>query len=333
MAELRRDPVTGRWVIIGNEKECTPEDFEVETHVRGKGVCPFCPGNETMTPPEIIAHREGATSPDTPGWLTRVVPNKFPALQIEGGLNKRGIGVYDLSNGIGAHEVIIENPDHNREIADLQDHEVERVIWCYRNRSIDLRGDKRFKYILIFKNYGKSAGASLEHPHSQLIALPVVPKRVQEELRGSQKYFEYRERCVFCDMIRQELQDEKRIIMENKHFIAFAPFVSCFPFEFWIIPKEHESDFSYIQREEVISFANILREMLKRAKIVLRDPSFNFIIHTSPLEGMEREDYHWHLEFMPKLTRLAGFEWGTGFYINPMRPSHAAKYLREVKIS
>lgn len=333
MAELRRDPVTGRWVIIGNDKELKPEDFEVERHEKGKGICPFCPGNEAMTPPEIIAHREGQSMPNTPGWLTRVVPNKFPALQIEGDLNKRGIGVYDMSNGIGAHEVIIEIPDHNREIADLYDHEAERIIWCYRNRSIDLRGDKRFKYILIFKNYGKSAGASLEHPHSQLIALPIVPKRVQEELRGSQRYFEYRERCVFCDMIKQELHEGKRIIAENKHFLAFAPFVSCFPFEFWIIPKEHEPDFSYIQREEVITFANILREMLRRVKIVLHDPSFNFIIHTSPLEDIEREDYHWHLEFMPKLTRLAGFEWGTGFYINPMRPSLAAKYLREVKIS
>ncbi|MCM8765920.1 MAG: galactose-1-phosphate uridylyltransferase [Candidatus Omnitrophica bacterium] len=332
MAELRRDPITGRWVIVGNDKEIRPEDFEVESHEKGKGICPFCPGNEAMTPPEIIAHREGQTAPNTPGWLTRVVPNKFPALQIEGSLNKRGIGVYDLSNGIGAHEVIIENPDHNREIADLYDHEVERIVWCYRNRSIDLRGDKRFKYILIFKNYGKSAGASLEHPHSQLIALPVIPKRVQEELRGSQRYFEYRERCVFCDMVKQELQDGKRIVAENKHFVAFTPFVSCFPFEFWIIPKEHESDFSYLQREEAVSFASILREMLKRVKVILRDPSFNFIIHTSPLEEMEKEDYHWHLEFMPKLTRLAGFEWGTGFYINPMRPSLAARYLREAKI-
>jgi UDPglucose--hexose-1-phosphate uridylyltransferase len=333
MAELRRDPITGRWVIIGTGKELKPEDFEVETHTRGKGVCPFCPGNEKMTPPEIIAHREGGSQPNSPGWLTRVVSNKFPALQIEGDLNKRGIGLYDMTNGVGAHEVIIENPDHDREIADLHDHDTERIIWTYRNRSIDLRGDRRFKYILIFKNFGKSAGASLEHPHSQLIALPIVPKRVLEELHGSQRYFEYKERCVFCDMIRQELQDGTRIISENKHFLAFAPFVSCFPFEFWIIPKEHESDFAYIQRDEVVNFAHILRESLLRIKGVLRNPAYNFIIHASPIADMEREDYHWHLEFMPKLTRLAGFEWGSGFYINPIKPSVAAKYLREAKIS
>jgi UDPglucose--hexose-1-phosphate uridylyltransferase len=334
MGELRRDPITGRWVIVGTDNNGFKlEDYYSEPNIKGKGVCPFCPGNEKMTPPEIIAHREGGGEPNSPGWLTRVVSNKFPALQIEGDLNKRGIGIYDMTNGVGAHEVIIDNPDHNKEMADLHDHDVERIIWTYRNRSVDLRGDRRFKYILIFKNYGKPAGASLEHPHSQLIALPIVPKRVREELRGAQKYYEYKERCVFCDIISQEIQDGSRIIAENKHFVALTPFVSCFPFEFWVMPKAHESDFSYIQREEVLNFASILRESLLRVKVTLRDPSYNFIIHTSPIEDMESEDYHWHLEFMPKLTRLAGFEWGSGFYINPVDPNIAAKYLREAKIT
>lgn len=332
MAELRRDTVTGRWVIIYTDKEKGPSDYEVERHAKKGGICPFCPGNEDKTPPEIDAHREVGTERNKPGWLTRVIPNKFPALQIEGDLDRSGMGVYDMMNGIGAHEVIIETPDHNKDLPDMLDHEVEMVIWAFRNRSVDLRGDKRFKYILIFKNYGLSAGASLEHAHSQLIALPVIPKRVNEELVGAEQYFAYRERCVFCDMIREELKDDVRLVSENKSFLAFNPFASCFPFETWIIPKKHEADFSYIQKDEVMDLARSLREVLLRMRSVLKDPSYNFIIHTSPIENREREDYHWHLEIVPRLARVAGFEWGTGFYINTTSPEKASKYLREAKI-
>lgn len=332
MAELRRDPITGRWVIIETEKIKVPSDYEVEQHVKKGGVCPFCPGNEHMTPPEIDAHREGEIKPNTPGWLTRIIPNKFPALRIEGNLDRTGIGIYDMMNGIGAHEVIVENPDHNKELCDLMDHDVEKVIWAYRNRSLDLRGDKRFKYILIFKNYGVSAGASLEHPHSQLIALPIVPKRVNEELRWSEKYFGYRERCIFCDILHQEIDERVRIVSENKSFIAFAPFVSRFPFEISIFPKMHSADFSYIQKEEVVDLARILRETLLRIKVALRDTSYNYLIHTSPIETRERPDYHWHVEIMPRLGKTAGFEWGTGFYLNQTPPEIAATALREVEI-
>lgn len=332
MAELRRDPVTGRWVIIETDKIKRPSDYDVEQHVKKEGVCPFCPGNEHMTPPEIDAHREGEIKRNVPGWQTRVIPNKFPALRIEGNLDRMGIGIYDMMNGIGAHEVIIENPDHNKELCDLMDSDVEKVIWAYRNRSLDLRGDRRFKYILIFKNYGLIAGASLEHPHSQLIALPIVPKRVIEELRWSGRYYEYRERCLFCDIIHQEIDVRERIVSENKSFLAFAPFVSRFPFEIQIFPKLHSADFSYIQKEEVVDFARILRETLLRMKIALRDTSYNYIIHTSPIETKERADYHWHVEIMPRLGKTAGFEWGTGFYLNQTPPEVAAEVLREVKI-
>ncbi len=332
MAELRRDPVTGRWIIVNTENPKLPKDFEIEQHIKKGGTCPFCIGNEHLTPPEIEAIRQKGTKPNTPGWVTRVVPNKFPALQIEGDLDRRGIGIYDMSNGVGAHEVIIENPDHDKTIADLADEEVQNVIWTCRNRSVDLKGDARFKYILIFKNYGEPAGASLEHSHSQLIALPIVPKRVLEELKGSSQYFEYKERCVFCDMIAQELQDIDRIIAENKSFLAFSPFVSRFPYEVWIIQKEHEPDFTSIDKERVLDLARILREVLLRIKKTLHDPSYNFILHTAPIRDGIREDYHWHIEIMPMLTRVAGFEWGSGFYINPTPPEIAAKFLREVAL-
>jgi UDPglucose--hexose-1-phosphate uridylyltransferase len=332
MDQLRRDPITGRWVIVFTDSPRAPKDFQMESDHEKKGPCPFCYGHETMTPPEIQANREVTSAPNSPGWSTRVVPNKYPALKIEGELNRQGIGMFDMSNGIGAHEVIVEIPHHGKSLADLMDHEVEKVIWAYRDRSIDLHGDERFRYILIFKNHGYSAGASLTHSHSQLIALPMIPKNVKEELLGANTYFEFRERCIFCDMMEQEKQENERLICQNSRFLAFSPFASRFPFEAWILPKEHHSDFSFIRTEDVIELARILKQVLLKIKHVFNDPPYNFIIHTSPIEEREREDYHWHIEIIPKLMRIAGFEWGSGFYINPTPPEIAAKYLREAKV-
>ena len=331
MNELMRDPITARWIIVPLDKMAKVSDLITEQHPKNRDNCPFCYGSETLTPPEISAHRnQGA--PNTPNWTIRVVPNKFPALRIEGDLNREGIGVFDIMNGIGAHEVIIDTPDHFRDMADLTHVETEEVIWTYRARSLDLRKDNRFKYILIFKNYGKSAGASLEHPHSQLIALPIVPKRVHEEMEGAARYYDYKERCVFCDIVREELEEKERIIYNDDKFIAFCPYVSRFAYEVWILPKKHASDFANIDRDCVASFARALRDSLARIKGLLKDPSYNFIIHTSPINGHEREDYHWHVEIMPKLSKVAGFEWGSGFYVNPVPPYVAAKNLLSVGI-
>ncbi len=331
MNELRRDPITGRWIIVISDKVPSPSDFKVEPHVKNKDNCAFCWGNETLTPPEIIAHRRYG-APNSPDWTVRVVPNKYPALRIEGELNKEGVGIFDMMNGIGAHEVIIDTPDHFRDMADLSHAETEEVLWAYLARSIDLRRDRRFKYVLIFKNYGKSAGASLEHPHSQLIALPIVPKRVSEEIEGAAKYYDYKERCVFCDMIRQEQEEKDRIIYEGEKFLAFCPYVSRFSYEVWVLPKKHQSDFAAMDRDSISCLAKAIRDSLARIKELLRDPSYNFIIHTSPINGHEREDYHWHIEIMPKLSKIAGFEWGSGFYINPVPPDIAARNLLSAKI-
>jgi len=330
MAELRRDPVIGRWVIVDTDHPSNPADFEIEGHDWRGGECPFCYGNESQTPPEITAIRDPNTQPNTPGWQVRVVPNKFPALQIEGNLDRRGIGVYDISNGIGAHEVIIESPYHHKDIPDLLNEEIEKIISVVCRRALDLIKDKRFRYIMVFKNYGPSAGASLEHPHTQIIALPMVPKNVLEEIHGAQAYFEYRERCIFCDMLRQESQEKERVILENKHFLSFCPFVSRFPFEIWIAPRKHSGYFCHMPKEEIPSLASILKETITKLKKIFPNLSYNYIIHSAPIDGEEKEGYHWHIEFMPKLTRVAGFEWGTGFYIVPTPPELAAKYLKEV---
>jgi len=332
MSELRRDPITGRWNIINTDDPAGPEAFEVEHQALSGARCPFCYGNEAITPPEIYAVRPPGSAANGPGWQLRVVANKFPALQIEGELGRRGIGVFDLCNGVGAHEVIIETPEHQRQMADFSLEELGAVIKAFKLRSLDLRGDRRLKYSLIFKNFGLSAGASLDHTHSQLIALPIIPKRVQEELKGAERYFEFRDRCAYCDMLHQELEEDERLIAENRSFIAYCPFVSSFPFEIWLLPKAHGPDFAKIAPEELLDFARLLKETLVRMRGVLSDPPYNFIIHTAPIETRERDDYHWHMELIPKLTKVAGFEWGTGFYINPTPPELASKLLREASL-
>lgn len=334
MSELRRDPLVGRWVIVNTDNPSGPGEYEHEDHEWRGGVCPFCYGSESLTPPEITAIRDHNTAPNTSGWQVRVVPNKFPALQIEGELARSGIGIYDMSNGIGAHEVIIESPYHNKDLSDLLNSEVENLLTIYCQRALDLIKDSRFKYLMLFRNFGPAAGASLEHPHTQIVALPMVPKNVKEELVGAQEYFNFRERCLFCDIIKQEQRDKDRIILENKHFLVFCPFVSRFPFEIWIIPKKHNCYFCHMLPEEIPPLATVLRDIIGRLKKIFKDPAYNMIIHTSPVNGDGSVDsYHWHLEIMPKLTRVAGFEWGTGFYVVPTPPELAAKFLKEEKSS
>ncbi|MBS1243230.1 MAG: galactose-phosphate uridylyltransferase [Nitrospirae bacterium] len=331
MPELRKDPITGRWVIISSDRGKRPTDFaEQRTKKRG-GFCPFCAGNERTTPPEILAYREGG-QPNSPGWRLRVVPNKFPALQIEGEPNKQGEGIFDKMNGLGAHEVIIENPDHNASLASLPSRAMEEVLWAYRDRMEDLKKDRRFQYTLIFKNEGLTAGATLEHSHSQLIALPIVPIQVQEEIDGCRKHYDLKERCIFCDIIRQELQTRARVVMETHSFVALAPFAPRFPFETWIMPKRHISCFSCSTNEDFKDLAFLLQNTLRRLDKALSMPPYNYIIHTSPFKEEINDYYHWHIELMPKLTNVAGFEWGSGFYINPTPPEEAAKFLREIRL-
>jgi UDPglucose--hexose-1-phosphate uridylyltransferase len=241
-------------VIISTDRAKRPTDFVREPVKIKGGFCPFCYGNESKTPPEILAFRPSTNGnppqKDSPGWTVRVVPNKFPALGIEGSLNKQAEGMFDKMNGIGAHEVIIETPDHNATLASLPPKRIEDVLWAERDRILDLKKDRRFKYILLFKNHGEAAGASLEHAHSQLIALPILPIYVVEELEGAKQYYIYKERCVFCDAIRQETESGIRVVAENEDFLTLAPYAPRFPFETWILPKRHESAFENSSSQE-----------------------------------------------------------------------------------
>jgi UDPglucose--hexose-1-phosphate uridylyltransferase len=332
MPELRKDPVSGRWVIISTERGKRPSDFSTPPKVREPKMCPFCPGSEHLTPPEIIAVRPDGSKPNNPGWVLRVISNKYPALKIEGDLNREGVGIFDKMNGVGAHEVIIETPHHHLDLVDLPPHEIEMVIDAYRMRMSDLRNDVRFRYVMLFKNQGEMAGASLEHAHSQLIATPIIPKRVLEELKGAETYYGYKERCIFCDIIRQELSDGCRIVGQNEEMVALEPFAPRFPFETWILPKKHLTHFDKSPDKVYAGLASILKETLLKLKLALNDPPYNYIIHSSPLVDGSERDYHWHVEIFPKLTKIAGFEWGTGFYINPTPPEAAADYLNEIDV-
>jgi len=330
--ELRKDPIIGRWVIIATERGKRPHDFVFEEEVVKGGFCPFCPGNEHTTPPEIFAIREPGTAPNTPGWRLRVVHNKFPALVPEGGLDREGEGIFDKMAGVGTHEVIIESPDHRATLADIPLEGFVDVLIAYGDRIRTLSQDERLRYVLIFKNQGRAAGASLEHSHSQLISLPIVPELVMEELNGSKFHYKWKERCVFCDMIRQELSHKVRVVLDNQEFVALCPFAPRSPFEVWILPKAHYSSYIDMKPESVRLLAGIFSETLKRLQKALGKAPYNFILHTAPIREPELAHYHWHFEIMPKLTLMAGFEWGSGFFINPTPPESAAQYLRELEL-
>jgi UDPglucose--hexose-1-phosphate uridylyltransferase len=333
MSELRKDPVTGRWVIISTERRKRPADFHLESvHVTPNPGCPFCEGHESMTPHELLARRQNRGGADTPGWSLRVVPNQFPVLRVEGTLDRQGEGLFDKMNGIGAHEVIIETPRHEETLASMSDGQVEDVLWAWRERVQDLKQDRRFRYVIIFKNHGLAAGASLDHSCSQLIALPIVPREVRDEVDGARAHFVSKERCVFCDILRQETGERRRLIAENTDMVAVAPYAPRFPFETWIIPRRHQSVFEDAPRHEYASLARLLGDILRRMNKTLDMPPYNLLIHSAPFAEPAADYYHWHVEIIPKLTKVAGFEWATGFYLNPTSPEEAAEVLRAVRL-
>jgi UDPglucose--hexose-1-phosphate uridylyltransferase len=268
------------------------------------------------------------------------VPNKFPALRVEGDLNRRGVGIFDLMDGVGAHEVVIESPLHQWRMADGPPESLELVLRASQARLTDLYRDLRFRYVVIFRNFGQAAGASLDHPHSQLIAVPITPKRVKEELAAARDYYSRKERCLFCDIIRQEQLLGDRVVLDREHFIAMSPFAARFPFELVIYPKRHDHDFRNLDDERRLALAQILHDCLRHLRPALGDPAYNYVVNTCPNPvprpgkpghwGTLALDYHWHLEIMPRVTRIAGFEWGTEFYINPVSPEDAAQFLREM---
>ncbi len=336
MPELRQDPVTKQWVIIATERARRPHDFVKQNAPpplpASKADCPFCPGNEHMTPPETMAYRSGGPA-NGPGWWVRAVPNKFSALMPEGSLiRKEENGFFRKMDGVGQHEVIIESPLHNQCIPLMEDKQVEEIVLAYRERYLTLREDPRFKLIIVFKNHGRAGGTSLEHPHSQLVATPIVPLSIRYRFEKAMSHFDDSGSCVFCDYVREGLRRRSRVILETECFLAFHPFASRAPFETWIVPKEHQASFSLISMKDAKEFARALKTILLKMYRALNNPDYNYIIHTAPIKDEQEEYYHWHLQILPRLLTPAGFELGTGIFINTALPEETAAFIRDCPI-
>ncbi len=332
MPLLRKDPIAERWVIIATERAKRPREYHVETeHVRS-AFCPFCAGNEASTPPALSTYR--LAQDDAAGdWSVRVVPNKFPALSPTGEPHAHHEGLFEGLDGIGAHEVIIECAEHVLDLAQLPVPHIAAVLGAWKERIDQRRQDERLACAVVFKNHGAPAGASLEHSHSQLIALPIIPKRLSEELIGSQRYFLAHDRCIFCDILAQELDHGTRVVCANDKVVALTPFASRFPFELCILPRAHEPWYEHGGDDVFTSVAAILKRVLLKLDRALDRPPYNLMLHSAPFpNGEDLSHYHWHFELIPKLTKVAGFEWGTGFYINPTSPESAAEHLRDIEI-
>jgi UDPglucose--hexose-1-phosphate uridylyltransferase len=328
MAELRKEPIARRWVVITKEPAWGPSDYvpykPPYQPQEPKGPCPFCPGQEGMTPPEVFS-----INPERKGWLVRVIPNKFPFFRIEGGFDRRAEGMYDMMEAIGAHEIVVEAPEHDRSLATMEPQQIERILRAYQARVIDLKKDSRLQQILILKNY---PGIFNRHPHSHLLAMPILPREIDDEIWGTLDYYKRKERCIYCDIIKEEISMKTRVVLETLHFLVFSPFASRYPFETWIIPKVHSPDFHTVTKEMMSDLSAAIQSLFTCFYKLLADPPYSLAFHTSPLQSrFHRDEYHWHIEVRLRIGLREGFEWATGFFVNPTPPENAAAYLREVE--
>jgi len=332
--EFRRDPLHDTWVAFAPKRQRRPQEFGLPTEIPKGHLDPFAAGNERLTPPEVFALRDDPSRHNEPGWRVRVVPNRYPAMEIEGPLVGRPVGLYDHLTGIGAHEIVVETPD-DRRLEELSVPGITDVLVAWRDRINDLDRDTRFQHIYIFKNVGAAAGASMAHAHSQIVALPVIPPLIEGKLRRARAHYETKQRSLFADILHTEREDGSRLVAENDSFILFCPYASRFPFELAIFPKRHHPDYGSCAGPELQDLAEVLRFALQRVSSVLQKPGYNLLLHTAPLRRRAtdrfestRDDYSWHIEITPRFNPLAGFEVGLGSYINTVFPEEAARYLR-----
>lgn len=329
MSEIRWDLVKQNWVAVAANRALKPNDFPIakmglEAPATG-GFCPFCEGNENFTPPEITAYRPNSPANEK-GWLVRAIPNKFSAFTLEGELVKTQTGIFSCYNGLGEHEVIIEDPRHGVEFHDLSLERIEIVLNIFKERYQDLSRDERIKYIQIYKNRGMFAGASLEHCHSQIVGLPFVP----QENSGLPKYYRDNNRCLLCDMLAQETATGERLVCKTDHFILICPYAPRFPYETWIVPQRHYEHFADINEAEVRDLARVLKKLTGVIIDCLDNPSYNLVINTAPVNVEPEAGYHWYMELTPRLLVNAAVEIAAGIYMNPVAPELSAAMLREI---
>ena len=331
--EIRRDPITGRTVVIDRAAFKRKDDFDLEP-VRLDDVpaaCPLCEGREADAGTEILAWREGGPA-NVPGWSVRVVANRNPKLRIEGGMEIRSDGMFETRDGLGAHEVIVETPLHDQPLHALDPDRLWRVLWAWRTRMQDLKRDSRFTSIVIFKNHGRAAGARLDHSHSQLAAYPIIPPALADEVQHGARHFDATARCIFCDAIAEEIRDGRRMICDSDAVIAYAPFASRVPFETWLMPRDHAPRFEDTSDQSLELLATMLRSVMSGIDWALERPAYNLVLHSAPLTGEADRGFHWHIEILPRVTRYSGQEWGSGMFRNPVAPEEAAKILRDRRI-
>ncbi|MCL4416387.1 MAG: HIT domain-containing protein [Actinobacteria bacterium] len=334
MPEFRRDIILDEWVIIATERAKRPEMFieeKVKIEKPSGMICPFDKGNESMTPPEILRmDKNGAiinyTNPD---WQIRVVPNKFPALKPFAAPGSVLHGIYNVMDGFGLHEVIINSSEHILNLSQLSEYQLSLIADVYIRRLKEIKKDSRIESVIIMLNQGRDAGASIEHSHSQIFALPFNSPVLEKELRGTLKYYRKYKRCAVCDILSFELKENLRIIFENQYFVIMQPFASRNPFETWIIPKSHHPNFENIKEDIIPAFAQCLKIIVDFFYNDLGNPSFNYYIHTGPLHTKTDHHYHWHFELVPKLSIKAGFEIATGIDICVATPEDTAKFMKE----
>jgi UDPglucose--hexose-1-phosphate uridylyltransferase len=333
MPELRKDPVIGRWVIIATERARRPGVFfDSQKNIFDSNDCSFCHNQD----PQILSYPQGDSA-----HQVKVVQSGTPLLLNDGKFHRKGHGLYDVVNDYGTHEVVIETPEHIANMADLSQDQIRLVFETYAIRYNELAKDPSFQYVIAYKNYGWAAGSRrIGHSRSQIIATSVNPFSAKQKLDGAKKYFNYRERCLYCDMIQQELEAKVRIIAETEHFVAMTPFAPRFVFEIWILPKKHDCDFAKGVVGQEHDLAKMMKLVLTKLKVGLDDPAYNYVIQSAPFRHGDTgtkwktlgDDYHWHIEVSPRLTRVAGFEKGSGFYISSIPPENVAEFLREVQI-
>lgn len=330
MPELRQNIITRDWVIIATERARRPDAFAIHReHVvrapQRDPSCPFCPGNESQTGDQQMR----VEGPD--GWLTRVISNKFPALSREGMPSRHLDGIYRSMNAVGYHEVVIEHPRHDLHPNEMPIEDLARVLQVYRRRSVELRADPRVEAVLVFRNHGAGAGTSQPHPHSQIVATPIVPTQVRSRLEIAQRYFDETGECVFCRTVRDERSVSERVVCSNRHFIAFIPYAALSPFHLWIFPLRHMSSFDLIGEEEVTALAEILRTVYGKLHKGLNDPDYNMLIRSLPIRMVQSDYFHWYISIIPRISVVAGFELGSGMFINPSIPEESARFLREIQ--
>lgn len=332
MAELRQNMVTKEWVIIANERAKRPVDYiesknraTTETQPLYDASCPFCPGNEEL---DLEIER----FPPNGNWQTRAVYNRYPALSKEGDLTRTFNGVHRSISGVGHHEIVVESPRHNTTLPLMKSEEIKFLLETFYNRGWGIRKDARIEQVIYFKNHGERAGASLKHPHSQIIGLPVVPNNIRHRIDEARRYFDDTGTCAYCTMMQDELKNQERLVEVSDHFVAFVLYAAPSPFHTWIIPRKHSVSFLYSQPEEFKDLSHLLRKVLRRLYIGLRDPAYNLIIRSAPVKEISNDYLHWYITIIPRLSRTAGFELGSGIFINPAIPEESAAFLRDVKV-